>query len=120
MQVSGLKPALFRRRPLQQFRGTRAGRAGDEGRSRRHRPCRLNRLPLEASGLPGSRGGPPRAVAPAPALPRPAREQASRRVTRAGPAALPLPASALSVAAHASLPDAFCRTGCNMAAAAAA
>ena len=30
----------------------RAGKAREEGRSRRDRPCQVNRLPLEVTGLP--------------------------------------------------------------------
>ena len=44
-------------------------------------------------------------------------ERASSRAFRTWKMALPLPAPALPSREHTSLPDAFCRTSCNMAAA---
>lgn len=69
MRVGGARPALFRWRPLRQSRGTRAGRAREEGRSRRDRPCQLTVFPsryrgcLVPEGAPKDRGAAFAAVA---------------------------------------------------------
>lgn len=91
-QVGGAKPESFRWRPLQPSRGTRAGRARGEGRSRRVRPGGVNRLRLEVSGLLGARTSPSRGGRGAGLA-----AAAAARASRAGETVLPLrpPPSAL-------------------------